>query len=74
MNVTLISFLINKRWHGDHSALRHVPALNNKLNYCIHVQVYLFVLSPHARFHWFNHYAYLKLGVSASYVACNVLL
>ena len=35
--------LINMTWHGDRSALRHLPALYNKRNHCIHVHVYLFV-------------------------------
>ena len=30
---------------GDHSALIHLSALNNKINYCIHVHVYA-ILKP----------------------------
>ena len=52
--------------YGDCSALWHLPALYNKRNYCIPVQVYLFVPSPSASFRWLNRYAYLNLGVLAS--------
>jgi len=34
---------INMTQHRDCSAHRHLPALNNKRNYCIHVHMYLFV-------------------------------
>ena len=51
-------------WHVHRSALNDLPALYNKRNCCIHVHRYLFVW-VHAPFHWFNRYAYLKLGVSA---------
>ena len=36
------TYFVIKR-HEDHSTLRHLPALYNKRNYCIHVHVYLFV-------------------------------
>ena len=29
--------------HRDHPALRHLSTMYNKRNYCIHVNVYLFV-------------------------------
>ena len=31
----------NMTWHGNRSALWHLPALYNKRNYCIHVHGYL---------------------------------
>ena len=34
---------INMKWHRDGFALQHLLALYNRRNYCIHVQVYLFV-------------------------------
>jgi len=34
---------INMTRHGDRTTLRHLPALYNKRNNCIHVHVYLFV-------------------------------
>ena len=52
--------------HGDPSTNRHLPTLNNKRNSCIHVHRYLFVWVPVHLFHWFNRYAYSKLGVSVS--------
>jgi len=30
-------------WHGDLTALQHLPALYYKRNYCIHVHFYLFL-------------------------------
>ena len=34
-------YLINFTRHGDRSTLRHLPALNNKRNYCIRTHVQL---------------------------------
>ena len=83
--VTGLHFLVRSGWswmilfvqfvsitmtrHGDWSALRHLPVLYNKRNYCIQVHVYdgVFVcLRNCAPFHWSNCNAYSKLGVSGS--------
>ena len=47
-------------WQRDRSDLRHLPTLYNKRNYCIHLQVYLFVQVYVHLFHWLNCYAHLK--------------
>ena len=39
----LTNCIINMTRHGDGSILRHLSALCNKRNYCIQVDVYLFV-------------------------------
>ena len=35
--ILIVDSIIKITRHGDCSALRHLPALNNKRNYCIHV-------------------------------------
>ena len=44
--------------HGYRSVLRHLLALYNKRNYCIHVQGYLFVLV----------HVHLSIGLTAMHI------
>ena len=62
---------INITRHRDRSALRHLPALNNKRNYCIQAHLYLF-----------SDNVYLSIGLTImhiynwpfqSHVNCNTL-
>ena len=68
-----VTWTINMTRHGDCSALRHLPALYNKRNFCIHVHVYLFVpVHVHLSIGLTVMHNYLKLGVSVSYQFINM--
>jgi len=49
---------INMTRQGDRTALRHLSALNNKRNCCIHVHVYLFV----------REHAHLSIGLTVMHI------